>query len=255
VDRSEQLPQQENGQTDQDNGGNYAHNDAQHENLGRTLLILLGIHMQLTLFAVLEHKLAVVLVEEFAHLLVLGLIDLHLFHAHGHKLSAVPGAIITVLQLARLVHLALDTILQLLAPARASWTLLAMSAREASLIVNRTLADTAFAGTMTGADLAASRWHTCIVGLLAAAIGARPAWLAFATAALACTVIGTRAQLVPVPFAAEVVALAVFTGYDLNGIWSLVAFAGAANAMAPTRAVRRRCAIRSTASVVREFRC
>jgi len=146
--------------------------------------------------------------------------------------------------------LALDAILQLLTLARAGGALLAEATGEASLFVGITLADTALAGAVTGAQVTAAGRGTGVIGLLAGAVGATPALLALALAALADAVILARAQLVLVPFAAEVVALAELAGHLLLRIGTLVALAGAANAITTARAVRQSGVIRPARGII-----
>lgn len=254
MDRGQQLPEQQDGQTHQHNGRNHAQNNAQHEDLGRALLLLLGVHNQLTLFAVLELEPAVVLVEERAHLLVLALIDLHLLHADGGEGRAVAGTIVHVLEHPGMVHLALDTVLQFLAAARARGALFAMSAGVPPLFVHRTLADAALADTVSGTDLSAAGRHAGVVGGLAGAACARPAGLADAAAAVAGTVIGAGAQLVLVPLATEVIALAERARDHLLRIGALEALTGSAHAIAPAGAVCRRGVVRPAAGIVIDCR-
>lgn len=190
----QQLPEQQYGQANENNGGDDAQDNAQHKDLGRAFLLLLGIDDQLTHLTVFERKLAIILVEEHAQLLVLVLVDLDRINANGRECGAVLGAIIAVLQLTRLIHLALDAVLQVVTTARACGALVAIFTRVAALVHCFAFADAALAGAVARADLTAAWWHARVLRCLAVAAVARPAGLAHTAIALAGAVIGARAQ-------------------------------------------------------------
>lgn len=152
-----------------------------------------------------------------------------------HEERAVLGAVVGFLQVALLVHLALDAVLQFITATRACWALLAVSSRVSDVLLHLALAAPTTTGSMSGTNFAVRS----LAGLFrraALASVASPAIAAFAMSTLAGAVIGSRAENRVVTIAREVVALAEFTGDVLSGSIASVAVTLTAHAVASAAA-------------------
>lgn len=147
--RRQQLPQQQQRETDQNDRRDHAEYNAQHVHLRRALAINLRAYLQAVGLVVVVHEvvLAVVLVRAEAQHLVVVHVDYHRLDAFGHELLAVPRALIRIAVVPGAVHLALHAALVLLAATRAGRALVAVLARipDVALFVADTLSAYAIA--------------------------------------------------------------------------------------------------------------
>lgn len=179
MDCGQQFPQQKDGQSNQNNGCNHCQYNAQHEHLRWAFPFFLSFHDDL-LPAVVVGKFVptVVLIEEGTLVIVLLLVNFDLLNRNRDEQGTVGGTVRWIGQWARLVLLTLDAVLELIAPSRTGWTLLAESTRVATFIGYLTSTTAALANTMTGANFPTGWWNTAFVGSLAITRRSRPSFLA-----------------------------------------------------------------------------
>lgn len=128
--RRQQLPQEQQGKTDQHDRRDHAQHDAQHVNLRRAFALVLRADLQAVSLVVIVYEvvLAVVLVRAEAQHLVIVHVEYHRLHALRHELLAIPRALLRIAVVAGVVHLALHAALQLLTATRAGRALVAVLA-------------------------------------------------------------------------------------------------------------------------------
>lgn len=235
VNGGEKLPQQQHCHPDQHNRSDYTENNRWDKHLRWAHRLLFGKHMPILV----HHKgeSTVVVIVEHANVIVLLLVH-HLLHRGRRKQRTIRSAVLGQRVLALLVHLALHTVLVVVAPWIARRTRFTVLARVVAVRRVLALAFAAHAFAFARTHLAFARRYAALVRNQTIASDTLVGRIALAFAAIAVPVTG--AQFVVATFAREVVAFAEGAGEHLFGVGARQAFALAAQAGAAAVAHERR---------------
>lgn len=223
VDGGEQLPDEQQGQADEDDAQDHAQDDGHYVHRLRALPFVLGSYSVLIrgLQLVDEGVLAVVFIPEDAELLTF-LIDFDMWCLNGQELAF--GLAVLLIVRSELEDLAQHTVLECLTLARASRTVLAEVSTVPFFIRLEALALATDTVAVAAADFPIGA-NAGVVGVSAVAVWTSPAVVTLALPADTAALFVTSAKLSVDPVTGEVVTLAVLSAYGLLSVFSRMALA------------------------------